>query len=106
MRRSGKSAGGSRSSSAAQQRKTEPLVIAKDWENTGHFEDIGKSGWDPNVTRPGSEEMMAAVRAGQVDAVVVFSLSRLTRQGALEAMKINDELAGVPVSTIRRSRAA
>ncbi|MFF1846866.1 recombinase family protein [Streptomyces sp. NPDC058217] len=58
-----------------------------------HFADVGKSGWDPGVVRPAFEEMMAAVRAGHVDAVVVFSLSRLTRQGALEAMLINNELA-------------
>lgn len=65
---------------------------SRGWDNAGHFEDIGKSGWDPNTHRPGFEEMMAAVRGGHVDAVVVFSLSRLTRRGALEAMKIIDEL--------------
>jgi hypothetical protein len=54
---------------------------------------VGKSGWDPKVVRPEFEEMMSAVRAGHVDAVVMFSLSRLTRQGALEAMLINKELA-------------
>ncbi|MEN1890649.1 recombinase family protein [Streptomyces mirabilis] len=42
---------------------------------------------------PEFEEMMSAVRAGHVDAVVVFSLSRLARQGAFEAMLINQELA-------------
>nr|WP_244908617.1 recombinase family protein [Streptomyces hygroscopicus] len=35
---------------------------------------------------------MTAVRSGHVDAVVVFALSRLTRQGAFEAMKIEEEL--------------
>lgn len=65
---------------------------SKGWDNAGHFEDIGKSGWDPNTHRPGFEELMAAVRGRHVDAVVVFSLSRLTRRGALEAMKIIDEL--------------
>ncbi|WP_329563772.1 recombinase family protein [Kitasatospora sp. NBC_01266] len=93
IRQSKKREDDSQASPAAQRTKTEALIIAKGWENTGHFEDVGKSGWDPNVTRPGFEELMAAVRAGHVDAVVVFSLSRLTRQGALEAMKINDELA-------------
>ncbi|MFJ6380477.1 recombinase family protein [Kitasatospora sp. NPDC092039] len=93
IRQSKKREDDSQASPAAQRTKTEALIVAKGWENNGHFEDVGKSGWDPNVTRPGFEEMMAAVRAGQVDAVVVFSLSRLTRQGALEAMKINEELA-------------
>ncbi|AXE26228.1 hypothetical protein C0216_24675 [Streptomyces globosus] len=58
----------------------------------GHFEDAGKSGWDPSIHRPGFEEMMAAVRGGHVDAVVVFSLSRLTRRGAPEAMRTIEEL--------------
>ncbi len=56
------------------------------------FADVGRSGWDPNVERPEYEEMMTAVRAGHVDAVVVFALSRLTRLGAFEAMKIESEL--------------
>lgn len=73
--------------------KCEALITAKGWDIAGHFADVGKSGWDPNVERPEFEEMMAAVRTGHVDAVVVFSLSRLTRQGALEAMLINEELA-------------
>ncbi|GGY66345.1 hypothetical protein GCM10010363_54570 [Streptomyces omiyaensis] len=35
---------------------------------------------------------MAAVRGGHADAVVVFSLCRLTRRGALEATRIIEEL--------------
>lgn len=83
----------SASSPEAQRTKCEALITAKGWDSAGHFADVGKSGWDPKVVRPEFEEMMAAIRAGQVDAVVVFSLSRLTRQGALEAMLINEELA-------------
>ncbi|MFG3480069.1 recombinase family protein [Streptomyces sp. NPDC047980] len=82
----------SKSSPEAQRTKCEALITAKGWTINGHFADVGKSGWDPNVTRPEFEEMMSAVRAGHVDAVVVFSLSRLTRQGALEAMLIIREL--------------
>ncbi|WP_157878798.1 recombinase family protein [Streptomyces sp. CT34] len=40
----------------------------------GSLADVGRSGWDPNVERPEFEEMMTAVRAGHVDAVVVFTL--------------------------------
>ncbi len=76
----------------AQHERCSSLIASKGWEDSGHFEDVGKSGWDPNTVRPGFEEMMSTVRAGHVDAVVVFSLSRLTRRGALEAMKIIDEL--------------
>lgn len=69
------------------------MITAKGWDSAGHFADVGKSGWDHNATRPEFEEMTAAVHAGHVDAVIVFSLSRLTRQGALEARLINEELA-------------
>ncbi len=31
---------------AAQRTKTEALILAKGWESNGHFEDVGKSGWD------------------------------------------------------------
>lgn len=93
IRQSKKREDDSQSSPEAQRTKCEALITAKGWDVAGHFADVGKSGWDPNVTRPEFVELMAAVRAGHVDAVVVFSLSRLTRQGALEAMIINDELA-------------
>ncbi|MFC7966856.1 recombinase family protein [Streptomyces cinereoruber] len=82
----------SRSSPQAQRTKCEALITAKGWDIAGNFSDVGKSGWDPSTARPAFEEMMQAVRAGAVDAMVVFSLSRLTRQGALDAMLINDEL--------------
>ncbi|MEU9113026.1 recombinase family protein [Streptomyces sp. NPDC048483] len=82
----------SQASPMAQRERCSSLIASKGWDDAGHVEDVGKSGWDPSVHRPGFEEMMAAVRAGHVDAVVVFSLSRLTRRGALEAMKIIDEL--------------
>ncbi|MEU1269850.1 recombinase family protein [Streptomyces sp. NPDC005799] len=93
IRQSRKREDDSASSPEAQRTKCEALITAKGWDNAGHFADVGKSGWDPKVVRPEFEEMMSAVRAGHVDAVVVFSLSRLTRQGALEAMLINEELA-------------
>lgn len=66
------------------------LAEGKGWMVGRVFQDIGKSGWDPDTERAGFDAMMAAVRAGEVDVVVVFSLARLTRQGAMEAMRIND----------------
>ncbi|MGD3106244.1 recombinase family protein [Streptomyces sp. YGL11-2] len=68
----------SQASPEAQREKCEALITAKGWDLAGSFADVGRSGWDPNVERPEFEEMMTAVRAGHVDAVVVFALSRLT----------------------------
>jgi DNA invertase Pin-like site-specific DNA recombinase len=105
IRQSKKREDDSKSSPEAQRAKCEAQMVAKGWANTGTFADIGKSGWDPNVQRPEFEEMMAAVRGRQVDAIVVFSLSRLTRQGALEAMLINEELTkyGVILVSVEES---
>jgi DNA invertase Pin-like site-specific DNA recombinase len=63
------------------------------WEVTPErtFKDVGRSGWDPSVIRPGFEKMMDAVRAGEVDVVICNELSRLTRQGAHEALAIDKE---------------
>ncbi|MEU4097764.1 recombinase family protein [Streptomyces sp. NPDC026673] len=67
--------GDSKSSPEARKTKCQALITAKGWDIAGHFADVGKSGWDPNVERSEFEEMMSAVRAGHVDAVVVFSLT-------------------------------
>jgi DNA invertase Pin-like site-specific DNA recombinase len=63
------------------------------WEVTPArtFKDVGRSGWDPNAIRPGFEELMTAVRAGEVDVVIVNELSRLTRKGAHDALEIDKE---------------
>ncbi|WP_399126849.1 recombinase family protein [Streptomyces sp. ITFR-6] len=57
------------------------------------YSDVGLSGYDPNVFRPGFERLMADARAKKFDVVVIYMLSRLTRQGAAEAMAIQQELA-------------
>ncbi|MCX4832842.1 recombinase family protein [Streptomyces sp. NBC_01016] len=82
----------SEASPEAQHAKCMAMITAKGWSHAGHFSDVGRSGWDPNVERPDFEEMMTAVRAGHVDAVIVFALSRLTRQGVFEALAIVQEL--------------
>lgn len=62
------------------------------WVVAGEFVDVGRSGWDPNVTRADFERMMGEVRAGEGDVVVVNELSRLTRKGAHDALEIDNEL--------------
>ncbi|MGW5095217.1 recombinase family protein [Streptomyces nodosus] len=67
------------------------LADSRGWQVVHQFKDVGRSGWDPNAVRPGFEELMVAVRAGEVDAVVVNELSRLTRKGAHDALEIDKE---------------
>ncbi|WP_234392215.1 recombinase family protein [Streptomyces sp. WM6378] len=77
-------------------------AAGRGWEVVHTFKDVGRSGWDPNAVRPGSEDLMSAVRAGEVDVAVVNELSRLTRKGAHGALEIdkefkNDECASLSV---------
>ncbi|MFC8583249.1 recombinase family protein [Streptomyces sp. NPDC057217] len=64
------------------------------------YSDVGLSGYDPNVVRPGFERLMADAKAGKFDVVVIYMLSRLTRQGAAEALKIQQELAKCGVAIV------
>ncbi|WP_338699727.1 recombinase family protein [Streptomyces sp. Q6] len=81
----------SEASPEAQLASGQALAASRGWEVVHTFKDVGRSGWDPQVVRPAFENLMAAVRAGEVDAVVVNELSRLTRQGAHDALEIDKE---------------
>ncbi|MFF0747713.1 recombinase family protein [Streptomyces sp. NPDC004267] len=81
----------SEASPEAQVAAGEALAVSRGWEVMHTFKDVGRSGWDPNAVRPGFEDLMSAVRAGEVDVVVVNELSRLTRKGAHDALEIDKE---------------
>ncbi|MCX4696425.1 recombinase family protein [Streptomyces sp. NBC_01408] len=70
------------------------------WTHTGHYEDVGLSGYDPDVYRPDFERMLEDARKGEFDVLVIYMLSRLTRQGAAEALKIQEELAKCGVALV------
>lgn len=94
---------GSSASPTMQRDAGEGLCQARSYNPVACFTDAGKSGWNPAVIRPGFEEMMSWVREGKCDVVVIFTLSRLTRQGALEAMTIEAEMRkhGVALVSVR-----
>ncbi|WP_017592050.1 recombinase family protein [Nocardiopsis potens] len=60
--------------------------------HTGHYEDIGRSGWDLKAARPDFDRMMEDARRGEFDVLIIFALSRLTRKGFRDALDIHDEL--------------
>ncbi|MFD8975026.1 recombinase family protein [Streptomyces sp. NPDC059593] len=82
----------SEASPEAQLAAGQALAAGRGWEVVHAFEDVGRSGWDPHAIRPAFEDLMSAVRAGEVDVVVVNELSRLTRKGAHDALEIDKEL--------------
>lgn len=102
-RQSQKKENDSQGSPQAQRNATHALCIARGYSHdpeTDHFEDVGKSGYDPSAKRPGFDALMEAVRAGKCEVVVISMLSRLTRQGALEAMKIEAEMRAHGVTLV------
>ncbi|MCZ0980978.1 recombinase family protein [Streptomyces diastatochromogenes] len=81
----------SEASPDAQLAACEALAARRGWEVVRTFKDVARSGWDPNAVRPGFEDLLTAVRAGEVDVVVANELSRLTRRGAQDALEIDEE---------------
>ncbi|MGW1269672.1 recombinase family protein [Streptomyces sp. NPDC002491] len=100
-RQSHKSETDSQASPMMQREKGIAYINSQDnWRHTGHYEDVGLSGYDPNVYRPDFERMLQDARERKFDVVVIYMLSRLTRQGAAEALKIQEELASHGVAIV------
>ncbi|WP_329414559.1 recombinase family protein [Streptomyces sp. NBC_00704] len=100
-RQSHKSETDSQASPKMQRDKGIAYINSQDnWTHAGHYEDVGLSGYDPNVYRPDFERLMEDARARKFDVVVIYMLSRLTRQGAAEAMRIQQELANHGVALV------
>jgi len=93
----------SRESQAAASPEAQRQAIAQYAESQGWrlvetFSDIGRSGFDPKVQRPGLEALLGLVGQGGVDRVIVWKLDRLTRRGISEALSI--------VERVERAQAA
>ncbi|MFJ5103161.1 recombinase family protein [Streptomyces sp. NPDC088554] len=101
-RQSHKSELDSQASPRMQRDKSVAYINSQDnWRHVDiDYSDVGLSGYDPNVVRPGFERLMADARARKFDVVVIYMLSRLTRQGAAEALRIQQELAKYGVALV------
>nr|WP_242427768.1 recombinase family protein [Streptomyces sp. Root431] len=64
---------------------------SRGWEVVHTLKDVGRSSGDPHVIHPSSADLMSAVRAGEVDVVVVDELSRPPRKGAHDALEIDKD---------------
>lgn len=85
------------SQASPQMQRDKSVAYIKSQDNWVHvdtdYSDVGLSGYDPTVYRPGFERLLADAREKKFDVVVIYMLSRLTRQGAAEALAIQQELA-------------
>lgn len=93
----------SQGSPEAQRAQTRALIDARGWTFAGHFDDLGASGYDPKVARPGLDAALAAVERGDADVVVVYRLDRLTRRGVAEALRIVETLRSNGASLVSAS---
>ncbi|MFF6997606.1 recombinase family protein [Streptomyces sp. NPDC008313] len=65
-----------------------------------HYEDIGISGWDPDAERPGFEDMLKAARAGAFNMLIVYDLSRFSRQEVRQAIQLVLELQNYGITIV------
>ncbi|SFS06130.1 recombinase family protein [Anaeromicropila populeti] len=73
----------------------EELIIAnKEWDYVGIYYDRGKTG--TKETRPGFQKMIADVRAGKIDFILVKSISRFARN-TITVLKFARELKEIGV---------
>ncbi|HWK92607.1 MAG TPA: recombinase family protein [Luteimicrobium sp.] len=82
----------SAASPEAQRTKTLRAIEDRGWTFVDHYEDRGRSGWDPKVDRPGLAAALAELEAGRADALVVYRLDRLTRRGVVEAVRLVERI--------------
>lgn len=68
-----------------QRRQVELMASLKGWPAPVFYTDEGKSGTKETKDRDGLKEMMHAVRSGEIDAVVINSIDRLSRKARLTA---------------------
>ncbi len=61
-----------------QERKCKAAIESKGWTYVDTFTDPGYSG--RSMDRPGLTELIEAINAGEVDAVVIYKLDRLSRK--------------------------
>ena len=66
-------------STARQEADTRALAQARGFEVVEVFSDVDLSAYKEGVVRPAYEKMLAAARAGDLDAVVVWKVDRLAR---------------------------
>jgi site-specific DNA recombinase len=71
---------GNQTATARQMDDARQMAERKGWDVADLFEDVDISAFNVKTRRPEFERMLAAIRDGQLDGVLVWKLDRLTRQ--------------------------
>ena len=89
----------SRSEVENQRRDLESMVEGRGWRIVREFVDEGKTAWvdGSTETRPGLRDLALGAHRGEFDAVLIWALDRLTREGPEVAFRLIRKLreAGV-----------
>jgi site-specific DNA recombinase len=75
-----------------QRRQVELMAELNGWPAPTIYSDEGKSGAKETRDRPELHRLMQAVAAGEVDAVIINSIDRLSRRSRI-SLEISDEMA-------------
>src|SRR4030095_11209184 len=73
-----------------QEREARAYALNKGWEVVAVVSDIGKSGYDPKVKRPGFDKAMMMVETDQADIFLVWKVSKFIRRIRQFHMFLND----------------
>jgi site-specific DNA recombinase len=79
---------------AAQRAKCAAMVTVKGWPEPVEFADEGISGTKDELERPGLAALLAAIAAGEVNAVIVAALDRVGRSTSLVLRMVERMEAG------------
>jgi site-specific DNA recombinase len=88
-----------------QAEKVSAYSVVKDWDLVDIITDEGQSA--KSLARPGLQQLLSLVDAGQVDVVIIYKLDRLTRSVAdldrlMKLFESKDVALGVPARKPRR----
>ena len=73
-----------------QERMAKACIESKGWKYVKTYEDNGYTG--RNTNRPGLQEMLRDIRAGKIEAIVIFKLDRLSRKQRDTLAIVEDDL--------------
>ena len=86
-----------------QERMAKAFIESKGWRYIKTYEDNGYTG--RNMNRPALQEMLKDIRGGEVDAIVIFKLDRLSRKQRDTLTIIEDSLLsnGVDLASLNET---
>lgn len=83
----------------AQRTKAEAMLTLKGWTKAGEYADEGISGTLDESERPSLARLLADIRAGRVDAVILAALDRLGRRTQI-VLRLVEEITGHGVALV------